>query len=254
MKSAEEIMGILEAYDLTGSYRGAAELAGCDHHTVKRLVARRDAGLSAQQTPEPDQLIYPYRDKLAEWVERSEGKLRADVAHDKLVGLGYTGSERSTRREVAKAKKAWRARNRQVYKPWIPEPGMWSVVAGPAAALTPAQAQLHEAVQALARRLRLPTCARNCPTRWPRHGRNAGTPARSCVSCSTPKPPAETPPRSPRGAAKPGSPRTRPSTAGTPPCPRSPRRPSKRCRPWSGSPDTRTCVSPGQVARAKATS
>jgi hypothetical protein len=35
-------MEILEAYDLTGAYRGAAELAGCDHHTVKRLVARRD--------------------------------------------------------------------------------------------------------------------------------------------------------------------------------------------------------------------
>ena len=29
MKSAEEIMNILEAYDLTGSLRDAAELAGC---------------------------------------------------------------------------------------------------------------------------------------------------------------------------------------------------------------------------------
>jgi hypothetical protein len=28
MKSAEEIMDVLEAYDLTGSYRDAAELAG----------------------------------------------------------------------------------------------------------------------------------------------------------------------------------------------------------------------------------
>ena len=28
-------MEILEAYDLVGTYRGAAELAGCDHHTVK---------------------------------------------------------------------------------------------------------------------------------------------------------------------------------------------------------------------------
>jgi hypothetical protein len=30
-----------EAYDLTGSYRAAAELAGCDHHTVVRYVAMR---------------------------------------------------------------------------------------------------------------------------------------------------------------------------------------------------------------------
>ena len=27
-------MKILEAYDLTGSFRDAAELAGCSHHTV----------------------------------------------------------------------------------------------------------------------------------------------------------------------------------------------------------------------------
>lgn len=42
MKSAEEIMEILEAYDLTGSFRAAAQLSGCDHHTVTRYVALRD--------------------------------------------------------------------------------------------------------------------------------------------------------------------------------------------------------------------
>ena len=36
-------MQILEAFDLTGSLRAAAELAGCSHHTVARLVAERDA-------------------------------------------------------------------------------------------------------------------------------------------------------------------------------------------------------------------
>ena len=36
-------MEILEAYDLTGSLRGAAGLAGCDHKTVARLVAAREA-------------------------------------------------------------------------------------------------------------------------------------------------------------------------------------------------------------------
>ena len=42
MKSAEEIMNILDAYDLTGSFRDAAELAGCSHHTVARYVAARE--------------------------------------------------------------------------------------------------------------------------------------------------------------------------------------------------------------------
>ena len=44
VKSAEEIMEILEAYDLTGSFRDAGELAGCSHHTVAGYVARREAG------------------------------------------------------------------------------------------------------------------------------------------------------------------------------------------------------------------
>ena len=38
-------MEILNAYDLTGSYRAAAELCGCSHHTVKKAIADRDAGL-----------------------------------------------------------------------------------------------------------------------------------------------------------------------------------------------------------------
>ena len=70
-------------------------------------------------------VVDPYRAKLEEWVERSRGKLRADVAHDKLVALGYQGSERTTRRAVAAAKWAWRAGRRRVYRPWVPEPGMW---------------------------------------------------------------------------------------------------------------------------------
>jgi len=45
LKSYEEVMEILEAFDLTGSYRDAGELAGCSHHTVAAWVAKRDAGV-----------------------------------------------------------------------------------------------------------------------------------------------------------------------------------------------------------------
>src|SRR5699024_5832031 len=48
-----------------------------------------------------------------------------DVAHDKLVALGYAGSERTTRRAVAAAKKSYRAGCRRVPRPWGREPGMW---------------------------------------------------------------------------------------------------------------------------------
>ena len=45
MKRSEEVMEILEAFDVTGSLRGAAALAGCDHKTVAHWVrAREEAG------------------------------------------------------------------------------------------------------------------------------------------------------------------------------------------------------------------
>ena len=34
VKRSEEMMEILEAFDLVGTLRGAAELVGCDHKTV----------------------------------------------------------------------------------------------------------------------------------------------------------------------------------------------------------------------------
>ena len=44
VKSDEEIMQILEAFDLTQSFRDAGELAGCSPNTVARWVAERDGG------------------------------------------------------------------------------------------------------------------------------------------------------------------------------------------------------------------
>ena len=85
MKSAEEIMEILEAYDLTGSFRDAAELAGCSHHTVAAHVAARDAGRVSGVVVARPQLIDEHLDKIEEWVEHSAGKIRADKAHRKLL-------------------------------------------------------------------------------------------------------------------------------------------------------------------------
>jgi hypothetical protein len=65
-------------------------------------------------------VIDEFLPKLEELVERSEGKIRADVAHDKIVAMGFAGSERTTRRAVAEIKKAWRSGRRRVHRPWIP--------------------------------------------------------------------------------------------------------------------------------------
>lgn len=116
---------MLEAFDLTGSLRDAAELAGCSHHTVARYVEARDAGGLGDPPAARPQLIDEFLPKLEEWMEHSKGKIRADVAHDKLVALGYSGSERTTRRAVAKARAAFKAGRVRVHRPWVTEPGMW---------------------------------------------------------------------------------------------------------------------------------
>jgi transposase len=118
-------MEILEAFDLTGSARAAGELAGCSHHTVARYLALREAGgLSGRPAPRP-QLVDAFLPKVEEWVEHSRGRIRADVAHGKLLALGYTGSERTTRRAVRDAKAAFKAGRVRVHRPWVTEPGMW---------------------------------------------------------------------------------------------------------------------------------
>jgi hypothetical protein len=109
MKSDEEIMQILEAFDLTKSYRDAAELAGCSPNSVAHYVEARAAGCLTSSPARRDQIIDDYLDKLEELIEASKAKVRADVVHDKLGALGYVGSERTTRRGVAAAKKAYRA-------------------------------------------------------------------------------------------------------------------------------------------------
>lgn len=118
MKTDKEIMEILAAYDLTGSYRKAAELAGCDHHTVRRYVQLRGTGVDpAVRTPR-SKILDAFMPKIEELVEASRGKIGADQVHKKLVAMGYTGTDRTTRRAVAAAKESYQAGHRRVHRPW----------------------------------------------------------------------------------------------------------------------------------------
>ena len=120
LKSYEEIMEMLEAFDLTGSFRAAAGLAGCSHHTVEYYVALREQGLlpTGLEPVERVKLIDPFLAKVEEWVERSKGAVRGDVVFAKLQALGFTGSARTTRRALSKVKANYRTGNRRVYRPW----------------------------------------------------------------------------------------------------------------------------------------
>lgn len=124
-KSDREIMEILEAFDATGCAHSAAALAGVDPKTVRRYVAARDAGMPVDAPVARGKLIDAFMDKVEALVEASEGKVRADVVHERLELMGFTGNERTTRRAVAVVKQAWRAGHRRSYRPWVTEPGLW---------------------------------------------------------------------------------------------------------------------------------
>jgi len=121
-------MEILESYDLTGCAHSAAQLAGCDAKTVQRYVALRDVGggdpfvRAAAARPK---LIDGFLPKVEELVEASKAKIRADKVHERLVAMGFSGTERTTRRAVRAVKLAWRSGRRRTYRPWVAEPGLW---------------------------------------------------------------------------------------------------------------------------------
>jgi hypothetical protein len=114
MKRNEEVMEILEAFDLTQSFKAAARLAGCDHKTAARYVAARDCGDDPFVAATRDSIINPFLPRIEEWVDNSNGDIRADVCHRKLRAMGYGGSERTTRRAVAAAKAAYERGHRRV--------------------------------------------------------------------------------------------------------------------------------------------
>ena len=65
-KSDREIMEILEAFDATGCAHSAAGLAGVDAKTVRRYVARREAGVPVDELVRRPKLIDPFVPKIEE--------------------------------------------------------------------------------------------------------------------------------------------------------------------------------------------
>jgi hypothetical protein len=124
-KSDRDIVEILEAFDLTRCAYSAAQLAQVDEKTVARYVAIRDAGGDPFTPLRRTKITDPFMDKIEELVDKSKGRIRADVVHSRLVAMGFTGNDRSTRRAVSQVKANYKAGNRRTYRPWIPEPGLW---------------------------------------------------------------------------------------------------------------------------------
>ncbi len=79
--------------DTLAAWRRA--LVGCSNHTAAQLVAER--GAAGVQPPRAARtlVITELLPKVVQWAEDSHGNIRADVAQDKLMAMGFTGAPRT---------------------------------------------------------------------------------------------------------------------------------------------------------------
>jgi transposase len=116
-------MDVLAAYREVGSYRGAAQMCGTTHKTVKRIVERHNAGGVAPPRQERGHNFDRVAELVAERVARSQGRLSAKRLLPAARTAGYAGSPRNFRRLVAEAKQAWRRGHHRGRRPAVWTPG-----------------------------------------------------------------------------------------------------------------------------------
>jgi hypothetical protein len=96
-------MNIVSTYREVGTYRGAAELCGTTHKTVKRVVERAEAGGEPPQREARPRNFDAVRDLVAERVAKSGGRISAKRLLP-IRAAGYEGSARNFRRLIADQK------------------------------------------------------------------------------------------------------------------------------------------------------
>ena len=119
-------MEILEAYDLTGSFRAAAGLVGCDHKTVAYWVRQRDeaGGMPVVERARPA-MEAVFAAKIESWliarmVRSGRMSRMGSWSRSAIWGLsGRRGGGSLT------SKRRWRRKHGRRTRPWIPEPGLW---------------------------------------------------------------------------------------------------------------------------------
>jgi transposase len=128
VKSLRDEMDIVNAYELLGTYRGAAALCGTTAKTVKRVLERRATGqVGRRPAPSRRRNTAAVAQLIEQRVRASDGRISAKRLLPLARKAGYASSARSFRRAVAEAKATWR-KQRRTYRPWIPVPGQHLVV------------------------------------------------------------------------------------------------------------------------------
>ena len=128
-------MDIIAAYREAGTYRGAAQIAGTTHKTVKRVIARQEAGGAAPGRAPRGRNYDGVAALVAGRVNKTAGRISAKRLLPAARAAGYAGSDRNFRRLVAAAKQAWRAGHHRGRRPAVWSPGEhlvidWGALAG----------------------------------------------------------------------------------------------------------------------------
>lgn len=121
-------MDILSAYREVGSYRGAADVCGTTHKTVRRAVL---AEAARNEATEIEVVVHNYddvRDVVAERVAKTHGRITAKRLLPVATAAGYDGSARNFRRLVADEKRKWRMSNHRGRRPGVWSPGDMLVI------------------------------------------------------------------------------------------------------------------------------
>lgn len=120
-------MDIISAYQQAGSYRGAAEMCGTTHKTVKRVIERAAAGGVKPARKEREHNYELFAALVMDRVVESKGRMQAKQMLVVARAAGYEGSARNFRRLVSAAKREFRRDHHRGRRPGVWYPGEFLV-------------------------------------------------------------------------------------------------------------------------------
>ena len=120
-------MDIISAYREVGTYRGAAVISGTTHKTVKRVIARHEAGAVAARVPRGHNYD-GVAELVAARVKASSGRISAKRLLPAAQAAGYAGSARNFRRLVASAEAGVADEHHRGRRPAVWSPGEHLVI------------------------------------------------------------------------------------------------------------------------------
>src|SRR5579863_3673245 len=121
-------MDIISAYREAGTYRGAAAISGTTPKTVRRVIARHEAGGGVPPRVPRERNYDGVAVLVAERVARTAGRISAKRLLPAARAAGYAGSARNFRRLVATARASWRAEHHRGRRPAVWPPGEYLVI------------------------------------------------------------------------------------------------------------------------------